>query len=185
MKQNSADEVMDIIKTIRTVPNFPKEGIMFRDVTTLWKDKDAFAHSIRQFVELYSGKGIQKVAGIEARGLVIAGAVAAQINAGFVPLRKAGKLPAKTIQETYGLEYKDSETLQVHEAAISPGESVLIMDDLIATGGTAMAAAKLVERLGGNVHGFAFVIDLPDLGGKKKLEDAGFACFSQMAFDGH
>lgn len=176
---------MDLLKTVRTVPHFPKQGIMFRDVTTLWKDKDAFADSIKQFVQLYADKGIQKVAGIEARGLVIAGAVAAQINAGFVPLRKAGKLPAKTVQETYGLEYKDSETLQVHEDAISPGESVLIMDDLIATGGTALAAAKLIERLGGHVYEFAFVIDLPDLGGMKKINDAGYRGHCQIAFDGH
>jgi adenine phosphoribosyltransferase len=176
---------MDLLKTVRTVPHFPKQGIMFRDVTTLWKDKDAFAYSIQQFVNRYKGKGIDKVAGVEARGLVLAGAIAAQINAGCIPLRKAGKLPAETIQETYGLEYKDKEVLQVHKDAISQGERVLLVDDLLATGGTALAAASLIKRLGGVIHECAFVIDLPDLKGKEKLVSAGLACHCQIAFDGH
>lgn len=160
---------LEFIKNkIRTVPNFPKPGIMFRDITTLLKDSEGFSKVIEIFEKRYKNKKIDVVAGIESRGFILAGILASRLNASFVPIRKKGKLPAETIFETYDLEY-GTDTVEIHTDAIQPGQNVLIVDDLIATGGTALASCKLVENLGGKIHEVAFIIDLPDLGGKQKL----------------
>jgi len=161
---------MDLKKVIRTIPNWPKQGIMFRDITTLLKDADAFTYVIDQFCERYKDVPIDLVAGIESRGFIIAGAVAHKLHKGFIPIRKEGKLPHKTEKETYDLEYGRA-TVELHVDAIPTGANVLLVDDLIATGGTAIAGAKLIERLGGKIVECSFIIGLPDLGGIKKLEE--------------
>ena len=168
---------------IRTIPNFPHEGIMFRDVTTLFEDPRGFRICVDQLLAPYAGQRIDKVVGLEARGFILGGAVAHQIGAGFVPVRKKGKLPGKTITEAYTLEYGEA-VVELHEDAISPGETVLIVDDLLATGGTAEAGIKLVERLGGQIVGCAFVVDLPDLGGREKLAAMGMEAHVLCAFEG-
>ena len=172
---------MDIKSKIRTIPNFPKQGIMFRDVTTALKDPQAFRYIIDTFVQRYANKGIDKVVGIESRGFILAGALAHQLNVGFVPVRKPGKLPAEKDSVEYELEY-GKDKLEIHTDAIKHGDVVLIVDDLIATGGTAKAAITLVEKQGGTVFECAFVIDLPELSGAQKL---GKPSFSLVAFDGH
>ncbi|MCX8159262.1 MAG: adenine phosphoribosyltransferase [Candidatus Pacearchaeota archaeon] len=168
---------------IRTIPNWPKQGVMFRDITTLLKDRKGFNLVIENFYERYKDKKIDVIAGIEARGFIIGSALASKLGIGFVPLRKKGKLPAQIVSEEYSLEYgKDS--IEVHKDAISNGSRVLIVDDLIASGGTALAACNLVEKLGGKVVECAFVINLPDLGGKKKLETSGYDVFNLVEFEG-
>ena len=168
---------------IRTIPDFPHEGIMFRDVTTLFADARGFRIAIDQLLHPYAGQPIDKVAGLEARGFILGGAVAHQLSVGFVPIRKKGKLPGTTIEQAYQLEYGEA-VMEVHDDAIAAGERVLIVDDLLATGGTAEAGIKLVERLGGVVVGCAFVIDLPDLGGRKRLETLGMDVHALCAFAG-
>jgi adenine phosphoribosyltransferase len=175
---------MDIKSIIRTIPDYPKPGIMFRDVTTLLGHARAFRTTVDLLVQPYAGLRIDKVAGIEARGFIIAGAVAHQLSVGFVPVRKKGKLPWKTIGQTYDLEY-GTDTVEIHEDAVLKGESVLLVDDLIATGGTAEAAIKLIEKAGGNVVGCSFIIDLPELKGRKRLEKMGKKVLSLVEFDGH
>ena len=156
---------------IRTIVDFPHEGIMFRDVTTLFADPRGFRMAIDQMV------------GLEARGFILGGAIAHQLSVGFVPIRKAGKLPGKTISQDYVLEYGEA-TVEIHDDAIQPGERVLIVDDLLATGGTAEAGIKLIEKLGGKIVSCAFIIDLPELGGRKRLEAMGMDVHALCAFDG-
>ena len=175
---------MDLKATVRTIPDYPKPGIMFRDVTTLFAKPDAFRVAVDALVAPYMGAGVQKVAGIEARGFILGGAVAHQLRAGFVPLRKKGKLPYRTLTESYDLEYGADE-MEVHEDAVHPGERVLLVDDLIATGGTAEAAVKLLQRLEAEIVASAFLIDLPELGGADRLRNMGQAVQALMAFDGH
>ena len=155
---------------IRTIPNWPKQGVMFRDITTLLKDAKAFNYVIDKLCERYKNTPIDLVAGIESRGFILGGAIAHRLHKGFIPIRKEGKLPAKTEKESYALEYGRA-TVEIHADAIPKGAKVLLVDDLIATGGTAMAAANLIEKLGGKVVECAFIIGLPDLGGMKKLEE--------------
>ena len=155
---------------IRNIPDFPKPGILFRDITTLLKDSRAFKHALDALVDKYKNKKIDKVAAVEARGFILGGAVAYRLGAGFVPVRKKGKLPWKTNSVTYELEY-GTDTLEIHHDAINPGESVLIVDDLLATGGTVKAVTDLVKQLQGKIAGIAFLIELTDLKGKDKLKD--------------
>jgi adenine phosphoribosyltransferase len=169
---------------IRTIPDFPHAGIMFRDVTTLFDDPDGFQLAIKQLVAPYLRQKIDKVAGLEARGFILGGAVAYQLGCGFVPIRKQGKLPGSVISQKYTLEYGQA-VLELHEDAIEAGETVLVVDDLLATGGTAEAGVKLIERLGGDVTACAFVIDLPELGGSKKLQAMGLPLHSLCSFEGH
>ena len=169
---------------IRTIPDYPKPGIMFRDVTTLLGDAQGLKAAIARMAEPYRSEPVDAVAGIEARGFILGGAIADRLGCGFIPIRKKGKLPWKTIGQEYTLEY-GVDSIEIHEDAIRPGQRILIIDDLIATGGTAEAAAKLVRRSGGNILGAAFVIDLPELGGAKKLEAQGIKVHALMAFDGH
>ena len=157
---------------IRTIPDFPKPGIMFRDVTTLFEDPRGFRMAIDQLLHPYAGIQIDKVAGLEARGFILGGAIAHQMSVGFVPIRKKGKLPGKTLEQSYQLEYGDA-TMEIHDDAFRPGERVLLVDDLLATGGTAEAGIKLIERLGAAIVGCAFIIDLPELGGNEKLLPLG------------
>lgn len=168
---------------IRTIVDFPHEGILFRDVTTLFADPRGFRICIDQLLAPYAGTRIDKVVGLEARGFILGGAVAHQLSTGFVPIRKKGKLPGQTISQAYSLEYGEA-VVELHEDAIQPGERVLLVDDLLATGGTAEAGIKLVERLGGQIIGCAFVVDLPDLGGRKRLEGMGMEVHALCAFDG-
>ena len=160
---------MDLKQHIRSVPDFPKAGILFYDITTLLRDPDGFKVTIDLLSTPYVGQGIDLVIGIESRGFILGGAVAQRIGAGFVPIRKPGKLPAKAIKETYDLEY-GTDALEIHEDAIEKGQRVLIVDDLLATGGTAAAASQLVKTLGGELHGLAFLIELLFLNGSAKLE---------------
>lgn len=175
---------MDLRDTIRTIPDYPKPGVMFRDITTLLGNPRALRVAIDRLVEPYVGADIDKVAGIEARGFVLGGAVAHQLSVGFAPVRKKGKLPWRTLRQEYQLEY-GVDSVEMHEDALAPGEKVLIIDDLIATGGTALAAVKLIEGLGATVIGASFVIDLPELGGMQKLRDLGLRTEALCAFDGH
>lgn len=174
----------DLKSLIRTIPDYPKPGIMFRDVTTLLGDAQGFKAAIAQLCEPFRTVPVDAVAGIEARGFILGGAVADRLGCGFVPIRKKGKLPWKTIGQEYALEY-GTDRIEMHEDAIKEGERVLIVDDLIATGGTATAASKLIRQLKGTIVGAAFVIDLPELGGAKVLRDAGIESHCLMAFEGH
>jgi adenine phosphoribosyltransferase len=158
----------DLKKLIREVPDYPKPGILFYDLTTLLKDKKGFHTLIDRLCDHYKGRSIDIVAGIEARGFIFAPALAYRLRAGFVPVRKPKKLPAKTASISYALEY-GTDTLEIHEDAVKPGQSVIICDDLLATGGTAAATAKLVEKLGGKVEGAAFAVELTFLNGRSKL----------------
>lgn len=169
---------------IRTIPDFPKPGIMFRDVTTLFEDPRGFRMAIDQLLHPYAGIQIDKVAGLEARGFILGGAIAHQMSVGFVPIRKKGKLPGKTLEQSYQLEYGDA-TMEIHDDAFRPGERVLLVDDLLATGGTAEAGIKLIERLGAAIVGCAFIIDLPELGGNEKLLSLGMDVHVLCNFDGH
>jgi adenine phosphoribosyltransferase len=168
---------------IRTIVDFPHEGIMFRDVTTLFADARGFRMAIDQMLHPYAGMEIDKVVGLEARGFILGGAIAHQLSVGFVPIRKKGKLPGRTISQEYTLEYGEA-IVEIHEDAIAPGEKVLVVDDLLATGGTAEAGIKLIERLGGKIVSTAFIIDLPDLGGRKRLEAMGMDVHALSAFEG-
>ena len=168
---------------IRTIPDFPHAGIMFRDVTTLIADPRGFRLAIDQLLHPYVGQPIDKVVGLEARGFILGGAIAHQLSVGFIPIRKQGKLPGKTITQSYTLEYGEA-VMEVHHDALQAGERVLVIDDLLATGGTAEAGIKLIERMGAQVVGCGFVIDLPDLGGRKKLEALGMDVHALCAFAG-
>jgi len=168
---------------IRTIVDFPHEGIMFRDVTTLFSDPRGFRMAVDQMLHPYAGQRIDKVVGLEARGFILGGAIAHQLGCGFVPIRKKGKLPGTTISQEYKLEYGEA-IMEIHDDAIQPGETILLVDDLLATGGTAEAGIILIERLGGKIIGCDFIIDLPELGGRKKLEDMGMDVHVLCAFEG-
>jgi len=171
----------EIKRKIRTIPNFPKQGIMFRDITTLLKDPIGFKQAIEVFVERYSNIDIDFVIGIEARGFILGGAVAYELGKGFVPIRKPGKLPAEVVSEEYALEY-GTDKVEMHKDAIKEGDRCLIIDDLLATGGTMLAACKLAQKLGAEIVECAFIVELPDLGGKKKL--SSFNIFTMIEFEG-
>lgn len=169
---------------IRTIADFPHEGILFRDVTTLFADARGFRMAVDQLLHPWAGERIDKVVGLEARGFILGGAIAHQLSKGFVPIRKKGKLPGATISQAYKLEYGEA-IMEIHEDALQPGERVLIVDDLLATGGTCAAGISLVERLGATVVGCAFVVDLPDLGGRARIEGLGHTVHALCAFEGH
>jgi adenine phosphoribosyltransferase len=174
---------METIKAkIRTIPDFPKEGIQFRDITTLLKDAQGFRQTVDAFVNRYQTMSIDMVAGIESRGFIIAGAIACLLGKGFIPIRKPGKLPAETYRRNYQLEY-GTDAIEMHRDAVTPGMRVLMVDDLLATGGTMKAACELVEIAGGTVVECAFIVDLPDLQGREKLE--GYSVFTLVTFSGH
>jgi len=174
---------MPIKSRIRTVPHYPKQGVMFRDITTLLKDPVGFRVTITELANRYAGAKIDRVAGIEARGFIVGAALAYHLGVGFVPIRKKGKLPAETVGQDYELEY-GTDRIEMHVDAVSQGERVLLVDDLIATGGTAIAACKLIESMGGTVVECCFVIDLPDLGGRARLEKHGYKVFALCEFEG-
>ncbi len=168
---------------IRTIVDFPHEGIMFRDVTTLFADPRGFRMAVDQMLHPFAGQPIDKVVGLEARGFILGGAIAHQLSLGFVPIRKKGKLPGATISESYTLEYGEA-VMEIHDDAIQPGEKVLLVDDLLATGGTAAAGIRLIERLGGEIVGCAFIIDLPELGGHRLLDGLGMDVHVLCEFEG-
>ncbi|AVW91779.1 adenine phosphoribosyltransferase [Celeribacter baekdonensis] len=168
---------------IRTIVDFPHEGIMFRDVTTLFADPRGMRLAVDQMLAPYVGMQIDKVVGLEARGFILGGAIAHQLAIGFVPIRKKGKLPGRVISEGYTLEYGEA-VVEIHDDAIQPGEKILVVDDLLATGGTAAAGIKLVERLGGEIVGCAFIVDLPELGGRAVLENLGYDIHALCQFEG-
>ncbi len=175
---------MDHIKSrIRTVPHWPKKGVMFRDITTLLKDPVGLKLCIDDFFKRYKEKKIDVVVGIDSRGFILGGALAYLLGVGFVPVRKKGKLPAATEREEYQLEY-GTDAVEIHKDAILKGHKVVIIDDLIATGGTALAAVRLVKKLGGDIVECAFIVDLPDLGGSKKLKEQGIPFYAQTFFEG-
>jgi adenine phosphoribosyltransferase len=167
---------VEIDALIRAIPDFPIPGILFRDITPLLKDKQGFRRTIDLFVERFSGRGIDHVVGIEARGYILGAPIAYAIGAGFIPVRKPGKLPYEKLREEYALEY-GTNSLEIHSDAIHQGERILVVDDLLATGGTAAATARLLERLGARVEAFAFLVELTDLGGRAKLGDAEVVTF--------
>lgn len=168
---------------IRTIPDYPHEGIMFRDITTLLSDPKAYRRAVDELVHPYVGLGISQVAGIDARGFIFGGAMAHQLSAGFLPLRKKGKLPFETYSITYNLEYGEAE-LEIHTDAVRKGEKIILVDDLLATGGTAEAAIKLLQDQGADIVAACFVIDLPELGGRKKIEDLGVTVRTLVEFEG-
>ncbi len=172
---------MELKDTIRSIPNWPIEGVVFRDLTTLMQDPDAFAASCDILYDRYKDMNIDKIVGIDARGFVFGAVLAYKLGIGFVPVRKKGKLPSKTIQETYTLEY-GTDTLEIHEDAVGKNEKVIIVDDLIATGGTVGATVKLVKQLGADIIECAFVVELPDLNGKDQIKDC--KVFSITQFEG-
>lgn len=174
---------MNLKDTIRTIPDFPKPGIMFRDVTTLFTNPKGFAEAVDRIAAPYQGEGIANIAGIEARGFTVGAAVAYALGAGFIPIRKKGKLPFKTYSQDYELEY-GSDTLEIHADTIRGQEKVLLVDDLIATGGTAEAAVHLLRKAGADIVGAAFIIDLPELGGLKRITDMGIPVTALVAFEG-
>ncbi|MDO9126007.1 MAG: adenine phosphoribosyltransferase [Parvibaculum sp.] len=175
---------MDVKQFIRTIPDYPKPGILFRDITTLLSDPAGFRGAVDALVALHKGAKFDVVAGIEARGFILGGAVAHQLGLGFIPVRKKGKLPFTTIGQEYDLEY-GTDMVEIHTDAVKEGERVLLIDDLIATGGTAEAAVKLIARAGGNVLASSFVIELPELGGRARLEALDIEVLSLCSFDGH
>ncbi len=174
---------MPIKSLIRSIPDYPKPGIQFRDITTLLRDAKGFRISVDRLTQPYLGERVDKVAGIEARGLILGGAVAIQLGAGFIPVRKKGKLPGETIGESYDLEY-GTDHIEIHADAIAAGARILLVDDLIATGGTAGAAIRVIERSGGTVIGCAVVIELPELGGRERIEATGHTLVSLCCFEG-
>ena len=176
--------LQEIKDSIRTIPDYPKPGVLFRDITTLLGNARTFRRVIDELVEPWSTAKVDRVAGIEARGFILGGAVAHQLAAGFVPIRKKGKLPHATVRVAYSLEYGLDE-MEMHEDAVSRGERIILVDDLIATGGTAEAAVKLLRRMGVEILGACFVIDLPELGGSKKLTDLGVPVRTLVTFEGH
>ena len=174
----------DLKAAVRTIPDYPKPGILFRDITTLLGDARSFRRAVDELVQPWAGNKIDKVAGIEARGFILGGAVAHQLSAGFIPLRKKGKLPHKTVAVEYALEY-GTDTIEMHLDALVEGEKVLLIDDLIATGGTAVAALQLLRQAGAEVPAAAFVVDLPDLGGADKLRALNIDVSTLVSFGGH
>jgi len=178
------DPNADIRAAIRTIPDFPKPGILFRDVTTLFGDARAFRIAIDRLLHPWTGTRIDKVAALEARGFILGGAIAHQLSVGFVPIRKEGKLPGPRSAERYTLEYGEA-TMELHDDAVNKGERVLLVDDLIATGGTCEAGITLLRRNGAEVVGCAFVIDLPELGGRDRIDALGVPVHALCAFDGH
>lgn len=177
------DTRADLRAAIRTIPDFPKPGIQFRDVTTLMGDARAFDAAVAELAQPYRNADIAQVAGIEARGFILGGAVARELGVGFTPVRKRGKLPHDTLIEEYELEY-GADAVEIHVDALAPGETVLVVDDLIATGGTAEAAIKLIRKAGGEIAGAAFVVDLPDLGGAARIRKMGVDVHTLVAFEG-
>jgi adenine phosphoribosyltransferase len=180
----SAFELFDLRSTIRSIPNYPKPGIVFRDITTLLGNARAFRRAVDEMVQPWAGSKIDKVAGMEARGFIIGGAVAHQVSAGFIPIRKKGKLPHKRVSIAYSLEYGLDE-MEMHEDAVVKGEKVILVDDLIATGGTAEGAVKLLKQQGADVLAACFIIDLPELGGADKIRKLGVPVRTLVSFDGH
>ncbi|QPI45312.1 MULTISPECIES: adenine phosphoribosyltransferase [Pectobacterium] len=181
----TAQQQAELIKnSIKSIPDYPKPGILFRDVTSLLEDPVAYAASIEMLANRYRNSGVTKVVGTEARGFLFGAPVALALGVGFVPVRKPGKLPRPTISESYELEY-GSDTLEIHSDAISAGDNVLVIDDLLATGGTLEATVKLIRRLGGMVNDAAFIINLFDLGGEQRLTGMGVTCYSLVDFPGH
>ena len=176
--------MLDLRSAIRTIPDYPKPGILFRDITTLLGDARSFRRAVDELVQPYAGTKVDKVAGIEARGFILGGAVAHQLSSGFVPIRKKGKLPHTTVSIAYSLEY-GIDQMEMHEDAVARGERVILVDDLIATGGTATAAVQLLQRIGAEVVAAIFVIDLPDLGGADKLRALGVPVRTLIEFEGH
>lgn len=174
----------ELSAAIRSIPDYPKPGIVFRDITTLLGNPRAFRRAVDELVQPYAGLKIDKIAGMEARGFILGGAVAHQLSAGFVPIRKKGKLPHTTVRIAYSLEYGVDE-MEMHVDAVQPGEKVILVDDLIATGGTAVGAVQLLRQIGADVVSACFVIDLPDLGGRKKLEALGGEVRTLVEFSGH
>lgn len=172
-----------IKSVVKTVPDYPKPGIMFRDVTSVLEDHKAFSSCIALFLEHYKGQQFDKIVGTEARGFLFGAPLAIEMGVGFVPVRKPNKLPREVVSESYELEY-GTDTLQIHKDAIKPGERVLLVDDLLATGGTIDASAKLIRQLGGIVEHAAFVINLPELNGENRLTAAGITSYSLCEFDG-
>ena len=179
-----AGTLQEIKDSIRTIPDYPKPGVKFRDITTLLGNARAFRRVIDELVEPWAVHKVDRVAGIEARGFILGGAVAHQLAAGFVPIRKKGKLPHTTVRVAYSLEYGLDE-MEMHEDAVSRGERIILVDDLIATGGTAEAAVRLLRKLGVEILGACFVIDLPELGGSKKLQALGVPVRTLVSFEGH
>lgn len=175
---------MRVENYIRSIPDFPKPGIIFRDVTTLFGDARGFRMAIDQLLHPYAGVRIDKVAALEARGFILGGAIAHQLSVGFVPIRKKGKLPWKTHEQNYALEYGE-ETMEIHEDAVKPGEQILLVDDLIATGGTCEAGIKLIQKMQGEVIGCAFIVDLPELEGRKRIENLDITVHTLCEFAGH
>lgn len=173
----------DLKSYIRTIPDWPRPGIQFRDITTLIKDPNGFRLAVNAMTQRYTDRQIEVVVGIEARGFIFGSVLANKLGVGFVPIRKKGKLPGNVISRSYALEYGE-DSVEIHKDAISAGTRVLVVDDLIATGGTALAACQLVQTLGGIVVEAAFIIDLPDLGGARRLQAAGITAFSLVEFEG-
>jgi adenine phosphoribosyltransferase len=169
---------------IRTIPDYPREGILFRDITTLLGNARAFRRAVDELVHPFAGEKIDKIAGIEARGFILGGAIAHQLSAGFIPIRKKGKLPHDTVRVAYSLEYGIDE-MEMHRDAVTGGEKVILVDDLIATGGTADGAVKLLRQMGAEIVAACFVIDLPDLGGRARLEALGVTVHTLVSFEGH
>lgn len=175
---------MNLADSIRAIPDYPKPGIVFRDITTLLGDARAFRRAVDELVQPFAGLKIAQIAGIEARGFILGGAVAHQLSAGFIPVRKQGKLPRETLRATYALEYGTDE-IEIHRDAVQPGERVLLVDDLVATGGTAEAAVNLLTRLGAEVVAACFIVDLPDLGGADRIRRLGVPVRTLVSFAGH
>lgn len=173
-----------LVSAIRNIPDYPKPGIMFRDITTLLGNARAFRRAIDELVQPYAGSKIDKIAGIEARGFILGGAIAHQLSSGFIPIRKKGKLPHETVRVAYSLEYGLGE-MEMHKDAVVAGEKVILVDDLIATGGTAEAAVKLLRQMGADIVAACFVIDLPDLGGRARLESLDVPVRTLVSFQGH
>src|SRR6476469_7421902 len=180
----SNDLELDLKAAVRNIPDYPKPGVVFRDITTLLGNARAFRRAVDELVQPWAGSKIDKVAGIEARGFIIGGAVAHQVSAGFIPIRKKGKLPHKRVSIAYSLEYGLDE-MEMHEDAVTKGEKVILVDDLIATGGTAEGAVKLLKQQGADVLAACFIIDLPDLGGADKIRQLGVPVRTLIAFEGH
>jgi len=180
--QSSLEETLR--GSIRTIPDYPKPGVQFRDITTLLGNARAFRRAVDELVHPYAGTKVEQIAGIEARGFILGGAIAHQLSAGFVPIRKKGKLPHHTVRIAYSLEYGIDE-MEMHEDAVKPGQTVILVDDLIATGGTAEAAIKLLRQMGAEVVAACFVIDLPDLGGRRKLEAMDVTVRTLVSYEGN
>ena len=179
-----SSEKLDLKSLVRSIPDYPKRGIIFRDITSLISHADGFRQSIRDLSAPYVDKGIKKIVGIEARGFIFGGAMADYLGVGFVPIRKQGKLPGKVVSQEYSLEY-GTDRIEMHDDAVEAGEKVVLVDDLIATGGTALAAIELLQSVGGVVEAAAFVIDLPDLGGALSLKERGIDVHTLIEFEGH